>query len=205
MPTWVLGCRVWLLDLFWICTGGARCVATIARSKEAPFRLWIFLLDHGKNPPPFFSPVSGFSGNETVDRGPISDIDSLTSAGKKTQVTSFHLINLELNSHMRGRHIVWQRSWEPRKEGWRPVVWTESLWSAMWEFWGWDTASASWRRCPHCQRLFYPKRRDQFYCTPRQPALASKREYARRLRARQKRGKKPQNRESTRNRKEAQQ
>jgi len=117
---------------------------------------------------------------------------------------SLDLIKRELDLHIRNRRIVWQRIGNGRKEGWRPVLWVESLSSAMWEFWGWDTTGVSWRRCPHCQRLFYPKRRDQSYCTPRQQALASKREYARWLRARQKREKKVQKRESTKNRKEPQ-
>jgi hypothetical protein len=93
------------------------------------------------------------------------------------------LVNLELNAHMRGRQIVWQRGWEESGRKYRTVVWVESLWSAIWEFFGWDTAGLSWRRCPHCQKFFYPKRKDQFYCTRRQQALASKRVWAARQRA----------------------
>lgn len=99
------------------------------------------------------------------------------------------LIHGELNLHIHGRRLGWERAWEPSKEKFRPVIWVDSLWSAIWEFFGWDTASISWRRCPHCQRFFYPKRRDQFYCTPRQQALASKRRYAAMQRAEEKKKK----------------
>jgi hypothetical protein len=92
------------------------------------------------------------------------------------------LVHSELNSHVTEASVSWERGWEPTKTKFRQVVFVKDLWSIIWEFFGWDTAGTSWRRCPHCQRLFYPKRRDQFYCTPRQQALASKREYARRQR-----------------------
>jgi hypothetical protein len=101
---------------------------------------------------------------------------------------SLSLVHLELNVHMRDRRIVWQRGWEPSGEKFRPIICVDSLWSAIWEFWGMDMAGIAWRSCPHCQTLFYPKRRDQFYCTPRQQALASKRNYAARRRNRQKAG-----------------
>jgi hypothetical protein len=96
---------------------------------------------------------------------------------------ALYLVNIELNAHMFGRRIVWHRGFEPSGEKFRPVIWVDSLWSAIWEFFGMDMTGLAWRQCPHCQKLFYPKRKDQFYCTPRQQGLASKREYARRSRA----------------------
>lgn len=63
-----------------------------------------------------------------------------------------------------------------------------TLWNIMWEMLAWDTSSGvSWRTCPHCGKLFYPPRRDRFYCTSRQQVLASKREYAAEQRATSKR------------------
>lgn len=97
------------------------------------------------------------------------------------------LIHRELNLHMRQRAFVWERGWESTGRKFRPVTHVDSLWSMIWELFGLDTAGLSWRRCPHCQKLFYPKRKDQFYCTPRQQALASKRRYASWLRAQKKR------------------
>jgi len=93
------------------------------------------------------------------------------------------LIQTEIGTHTFGRPVLWERCWEPSREKLRPVFIVDSLWSVIWEFFGYDTAGVPWRRCPHCQRFFYPKRRDQFYCTPRQQALASKRVYAARRRA----------------------
>ena len=63
-----------------------------------------------------------------------------------------------------------------------------TLWNIMWEMLAWDTSGGIvWRFCPHCGELFYPPRRDRFYCTSRQQVLASKREYAAEQRAASKR------------------
>jgi hypothetical protein len=97
---------------------------------------------------------------------------------------ALYLVNIELNIHARDFRFIWGRGWEASASKFRPVIWLDSLWAAMWQFWGMDTnAGLTARRCPHCQKLFYPKRRDQFYCTPRQQGLASKRQYASRMRA----------------------
>lgn len=96
---------------------------------------------------------------------------------------ALQLILLELNAHTHDLRIVWHRGWETTGGKFREVVWVDSLWSAIWESWGWDTNRLSWRRCPHCQRFFYPKRRDQICCTPRQQELWSKRKYAAERRA----------------------
>jgi len=215
------GCHVGVsLEQFWTAHSRFCLVTNLWESRDDRARLAAALLEvyrHRQDRSPFeelpigtkFGPPP--STNHQLYRFPWEEVDQepeewLHRAGlADLRNCAFYLIHLELNLHMRSRHIVWQRSWEPPKEGWRVVIWTESLWSAMWEFWGCDTASLSWRRCPHCQRLFYPKRRDQFYCKPRQQALASKREYARKLRARQKHGKKLQKRQGPRNRKEPQQ
>jgi hypothetical protein len=95
---------------------------------------------------------------------------------------ALRLVGSELTLHIRGAEIYWDRGWESTGTKFRQIVVADNLWSVMWEFFGWDTAGESWRQCPHCRRFFYPKRRDQFYCTSRQQALASKREYARRRR-----------------------
>lgn len=112
----------------------------------------------------------------------------------KLKEEALSLVHAELNLHAYDRGLGWERGWEPTFEKFRPVIFVDSLWSMIWELFGLDTAQLSWRRCPHCQRIFYPRRRDQFYCKPRQQALASKREYARWYRAQQKLGKKSQKR-----------
>jgi hypothetical protein len=102
---------------------------------------------------------------------------------REMQGCALQLILLELNAHTRDLRIVWERGWETSGRKFREMVWIDSLWSAIWELWGWDTIGLSWRRCPHCERFFYPKRHDQFYCTPRQQALWSKRRYSAERRA----------------------
>jgi len=102
---------------------------------------------------------------------------------------ALQLVFLEINIHTRDQRILWQRCWEASRRKFRTVVWVDSLWSAIWEFSPWNPAGLSWRRCPHCQRFFYPKRHDQFYCTPRQQALWSKRTYAAEQRALERRRK----------------
>jgi hypothetical protein len=97
---------------------------------------------------------------------------------------ALYLVNIELNIHSRAFRFIWGRGWEASASKFSPVIWLDSLWASMWQFWGMDTnAGITARRCPHCQKLFYPKRRDRFYCTARQQSLASKRRYAARMRA----------------------
>jgi hypothetical protein len=96
------------------------------------------------------------------------------------------LVHRELNQHFHNSRLLWVRGWEPSGEKFRLEHHPDSLWSMIWEFFAWDTAGVFWRRCSHCQQFFYPRRTDQFYCTSRQQGLASKRDYARRMRASEK-------------------
>lgn len=92
-------------------------------------------------------------------------------------------VGCELNFHLSDSEIIWERCWEPTRAHFRQSIRTRSLLASIWQFLGWDTCEVAWRRCPHCQKYFYPRRKDQFYCTSRQQGLASKRDYARRMRA----------------------
>jgi hypothetical protein len=98
---------------------------------------------------------------------------------------ALQLVGLELNLHLFDSQIIWERCWEPTKARFRQTILTKSLWAVIWRLFGWDTCQVAWRRCPHCQKYFYPRRNDQFYCTSRQQGLASKRDYARRMRAKE--------------------
>jgi hypothetical protein len=93
-----------------------------------------------------------------------------------------HVITSELNLHLRDRQLRWKSDFHSSNAKCQLVIWLDSLWSVLWEFLALDIAGTSWRQCPHCQKFFYPKRKDQVYCTPRQQALASKRHYAARRR-----------------------
>jgi hypothetical protein len=102
----------------------------------------------------------------------------------KMRESALQLVSLELNLHLRDAEIFWERGWEPTQTQFRQSIHTKSLWSMIWQLFGWDTCQLAWRRCPHCQKYFYPRRKDKFYCNSRQQGLASKRDYARRMRAR---------------------
>ena len=159
----------------------AQAIAKVYENRELASRFDDLLLGTELSPPPKNNPrkylfpweLTGQSGKEWLK----------DASMKELRDCALYLVNIELNAHMHGRRIVWRRSSEPSAEKFSPVIWVDSLWSAIWEYFGMDMTGLAWRRCPHCQRLFYPKRKDQFYCTPRQQALASKREYARRSRA----------------------
>jgi hypothetical protein len=140
-------------------------------------------------PPPAFEPRGRYKFPWELTQQPATAwLESAPLA--EMRQWALQLILLELNAHMHDRTIQWERGWEESGRKFRSVVWVDSLWSAIWEFWGKDTAGVSWRRCPHCQIFFYPKRRDQFYCTPRQQALWSKRRYAAEQRAHERQRKK---------------
>jgi hypothetical protein len=48
------------------------------------------------------------------------------------------------------------------------IPYATSLWSAVWQLFARDTsAGAGWRVCPHCSKLFYPKRKDSYFCEPK--------------------------------------
>ena len=81
------------------------------------------------------------------------------------------------NLHSYGAKITWEFGWERWGVKLRPVLRPASLVQMIWELFAHDAAQSCWRRCPHCQRLFYPKRRDQCYRSPRQQAFASEREW----------------------------
>ena len=106
-----------------------------------------------------------------------------SAAMEQMRACATQLVLLELSAHTQDLRVVWDRIGESSGSQFRQVVWFDSLWSAIWGLWGRDTGGLSWRQCPHCQTFFYPKRHDQFFCTPRQQALWSKRRYAAEQRA----------------------
>jgi hypothetical protein len=59
------------------------------------------------------------------------------------------------------------------------ILLPHSLWAACWQLFGHDTLSSKVaRNCPHCTKLFYPKRKEQIYCTSQQQQLFAKRRWA---------------------------
>jgi hypothetical protein len=99
------------------------------------------------------------------------------------------IFHSELNSHLFGRQPRWLRRGvdDPREPASFQLFFSGgNLWQIIWELTGLDTAEGrSWRICPACNVVFYPKRSDQYYCKSEEQARASKRNYARTRRQRE--------------------
>jgi hypothetical protein len=95
----------------------------------------------------------------------------------------------ELNLHLFERKPRWLRNDVDDSEqppSFQFVLGGGNLWQMIWELTGLDTAKRrSWRICPDCNALFYPKRSDQYYCKSEEQIRASKRNYARTRRERE--------------------
>ncbi len=95
------------------------------------------------------------------------------------------LIQAELDAESQGRRVIWGwRNGPGNRVSFEQKLEMNTLWAGIWELLALDFAQPlAWRICPHCGKLFYPPRKDRFYCTPEQQALASKRNWARTTRA----------------------
>lgn len=95
------------------------------------------------------------------------------------------IIQSELDFQSRNRRALWVRHGKVDSRVWfQQELELSTLWAGVWELLALDFAQPlPWRVCPHCDKLFYPPRKDRFYCTPEQQALASKRNWARRARS----------------------
>ncbi len=95
----------------------------------------------------------------------------LKANAKQVMAAAAEIIEAELELHtyvMRGR---WTCP-EPSRLAFRLVPQTDSLWSAMWHLFARDTTEGlGWRVCPHCSKLFYPKRKDSYFCEPKYQKL----------------------------------
>lgn len=95
----------------------------------------------------------------------------------------------ELNLHLFDSKPRWFRNDvdDPqRPPSFQFVLGGGNLWQMIWELTGLDTAQLQfWRICPDCNVLFYPKRSDQYYCKSEEQVRASKRNYARARRQRE--------------------
>jgi len=102
---------------------------------------------------------------------------------EKLREEAIGIFHGELNAHLFGREARWLR--RDVDDSQQPVSFQlffsrGDLWQIIWELTGLDTAEGmSWRLCPSCNIFFYPKRSDQYYCTSEEQVRASKRNYAR--------------------------
>jgi hypothetical protein len=74
--------------------------------------------------------------------------------------------------------FIWDEMFEPTRA-------YTSLWSAIWELFGLDTRQYGWSVCQICGRFFYPKDRRSVCCSTEHQSLWSKRMWAQRHRASQ--------------------
>jgi hypothetical protein len=72
--------------------------------------------------------------------------------------------------------FVWDEMFEPTRA-------YTSLWSAIWELFGLDTRQYGWRICQICGRFFYPSDRRSMCCSTEHQSLWSKRMWAQKHRA----------------------
>jgi hypothetical protein len=70
-----------------------------------------------------------------------------------------------------------EKSEENQPTGFQLTLKANSLWAAMWELFARDTVGLGWRVCVHCGRLFYPPRKDRYFCTSELQQRYSKRHW----------------------------
>jgi hypothetical protein len=80
-----------------------------------------------------------------------------------------------------------EKNAEDQPVGFQLTLKSNSLWAAMWELFARDTVGLGWRVCVHCGRLFYPPRKDRFFCTSELQQRHSKRNWDERHRGKERR------------------
>lgn len=80
-----------------------------------------------------------------------------------TQAVS-EIIKKELDLQAHQMEIRW-RCPDPRRLAFQLAPHPKSLWMAIWHLFARDTVEGiGWRICPHCSKVFYPKRKDSYFC-----------------------------------------
>jgi hypothetical protein len=83
------------------------------------------------------------------------------------------IIKRELDLHCYGMKSQWVCA-DPQRFQFRIVPSAASLWEAIWHLFARDTTEGlGWRVCPHCSKLFYPKRKDSYFCESKYQKLYS--------------------------------
>lgn len=115
------------------------------------------------------------------------DLESRHSHSFQRQLV-YELLYCELILNTQDCVQTWMRKSVPQED----FVWDEmfeptraytSLWSAIWELFGLDTRLYGWRICQICGRYFYPRDRRSACCGTEHQSLWSKRMWAQRHRA----------------------
>jgi hypothetical protein len=106
-----------------------------------------------------------------------------SSTDEQLRLWAVAAVSRELHLNAAGE-IWWRYEGPANGDRFMPELRGGDLWNAIWMLLAQDTSgSGAWRVCPHCNKIFYPPRKDRLYCTPRLQELASKREWARRHRS----------------------
>jgi hypothetical protein len=135
-----------------------------ALSDLAALRVWppIGAWRHGQS----ISPVSAFPWRDGAFH-----LWCRSANAKRVMATAAEIIKAELNLQcfeMRTRWTCFDRS----RLQFRLAPAARTLWTAIWHLFARDTGDGlGWRICPHCSKLFYPKRKDSYFCEPRYQKL----------------------------------
>lgn len=128
-----------------------------ALSELAALRVWppIGARRHSQG----FSPVSAFPWRD-------GEFHLWCREAKAEQVmaSSAEIIRAELNLQCFEMRTRWT-CFDPSGLRFRVAPAAGSLWTAIWHLFARDTSDGlGWRICPHCSKLFYPKRKDSYFC-----------------------------------------
>lgn len=86
---------------------------------------------------------------------------------KRVAAAAAEIIKRELNLHCDEMKSQWTCP-DPHRLEFQIVPAAASLWAAIWHLFARDTTEGlGWRVCPHCSKLFYPKRNDSYFCESR--------------------------------------
>jgi hypothetical protein len=181
----------WLnLDLFWAAQRRFVAVAELFGAYRGDVRLslrnaWKALVDHldeiNKVRPPLLDQLRLAVWAAPEEEPPsIADraglLKWLLAPDRYLRERTPNFVADELNHQVRDSKPWWR--WAEGR-GFVMSLSSTSLWAIIWQLFARDTLGVSWRICPHCNRLFYPSRKDRFFCTSRLQVLHSKRQWAR--------------------------
>jgi hypothetical protein len=96
---------------------------------------------------------------------------------RRVAAAAAEIIKRELNLHCDEMKSQWTCP-DPHRLEFQIVPAATSLWAAIWHLFARDTTEGlGWRVCPHCSKLFYPKRKDSYFCESKYQKLYAARRW----------------------------